>query len=100
MRRSLIILASAMEELRAAALYYNDQKPGLGLELLNEWDRALIRIQRTPEGFGRKRKNFRQAMLERFPYLIIFEVELTQITVYKFINVRRHPKKRYTKRKK
>lgn len=100
MKRSLIILETAKDDLREAAIYYNEQRQGLGLELLNEWDQALVRIQRAPEGFEKKRKHFRQAMLERFPYLIIFEVEPTEIIIYSFINVRRHPKKRYTKRKK
>lgn len=100
MKYRLIVLDPVADEVAEAAVYYDSQQPGLGLALLDEWERALVKIQRAPEGYQKKVKNFRQALLDRFPYLIVFLIEDSTIFVNRFINVRRHPGKRYAKRKK
>ncbi len=100
MKCRVIVLEPAAEELVDAAMYYDSKQTGLGIALLEEWDESLIQIQRSPEGYQKKKKNFRQARLNRFPYLIIFEIEGSDIFINSFIDARRHPNKRYAKKKK
>jgi hypothetical protein len=74
-------------------LYYEEQEFSLGEALLDEFESALIKIHVNPEGYEKKYKNFRQAMLNRFPYLVLFEIDEKHIVIYRFINARRHPQK-------
>jgi len=70
MKYSLIILDEVYKELNESALYYEEQQFSLGEALLDEFESALIKIHVNPEGYEKKYKNFRQAMLNRFPYLV------------------------------
>lgn len=81
-------------------MYYEELQLSLGVALVDEFESALTKIHVNPEGYEKKYKNFRQAMLNRFPYLVLFEIDGKHIVIYRFINARRHPQKRYTKSKK
>jgi len=63
MKYSLIILDEVYKELNESALYYEKQQFSLGEALLDEFESALIKIHVNPEGYEKKYKNFRQAML-------------------------------------
>ncbi len=54
--------------------WYEKQKQGLGEEFLAELDRSYTKIQSHPEYFSRVKKNFRQAALKRFPYVVVYEL--------------------------
>jgi hypothetical protein len=97
MKYSLIILDEVYNELNESALYYEELQLSLGVALVDEFESALTKIHVNPEGYEKKYKNFRQAMLNRFPYLVLFEIDGKHIVIYRFINARRHPQKRYTK---
>jgi hypothetical protein len=67
--------AEAME----AAHRYEDQQPGLGLDILVRLEDAYIKIVRTPRRFAKLETvplegEIRRALLPRFPYLIIYEI--------------------------
>ncbi len=100
MKYKIIVLEPVADELAEAAIYYDSKQSGLGVDLIDEWDKALSHIQRAPDGYQKKRKNFRQALLDRFPYLVIFEIDNFDIIITRFINAQMHPKKRYKKSKK
>jgi hypothetical protein len=99
-RYQLVILEEVFTELNEAALYYEERQFSLGRALVDEFELAIARILKNPEGYEKKYKNFRQSLLNRFPYLVLFEIDENHIVIYRFINARRHPKKRYTKGKK
>ncbi len=100
MRYRLDVLEEVYKEVEVAGEYYYSQRPGLEKELFADFERTLNRISKTPEGFQKQVKNLRHALLDTFPYLIVFEFTIEAIVVYRFINVRRHPGKRHAKRKK
>lgn len=95
----LIIHAAVQDEVLDAVEYYQSKQKDLGLAFYNEWIQAIQNILMAPEGYQKQRKNFRQIMLDRFPYLIIFEVVDREIYVYRLINANQNPKKRHAKRK-
>jgi hypothetical protein len=100
MKYNLVVPEDVYEEVEEAGEYYHTQRPGLEMELFEEWEQTLQRILKAPEGYQRKTRSFRLALLDRFPFLVVFEIVGSNIFVYRFINVRRHPGKRYIKRKK
>ena len=63
----------AEKEMNFAAKKYNDKMWGLGLDFLDEIDRALNVIQCSPERWVVIAENIRKYILHRFPYKIIYE---------------------------
>lgn len=100
MKYKLFIQEEVYHEVEKAVLYYDEQRAGLGMELFKEWENIVDRVLTCPEGYEIKRKQFRHAILKRFPYLAIFEIVDATVVFHRFINVRKHPGKRYAKRKK
>lgn len=96
----IVVLEQVYEELNKAALYYEERQVDLGKSLVEEWEKAVISIQKNPELYAKKYKNFRQSVISRFPYIIVFELEETEIIIYHLIHAQRHPKKRYSSKEK
>jgi plasmid stabilization system protein ParE len=100
MKRKIQVKEQAAEQLTDAFLWYEKQKGNLGFEFLEEWESVAEYLSDYSEGCTKKYKEFRQAMLKRFPYLVIYEIENDSVIIYNVINVKRHPLKRYKKRNK
>jgi toxin ParE1/3/4 len=86
----------ADEELREAARWYQEKRPGLGLEFLAAIGAALDLVQRHPAGGGRVPKvrdeiPVRRVVLHRFPYAIVFLELDAEIRVLAFAHHRRRP---------
>ena len=75
----IIIHTEARKELDSAMAYYEAQKVGLGLDLLSEVEKVLLKIQENPNlGTLHKIKGIRRYTIQRFPYLI-FYTELDEV---------------------
>jgi hypothetical protein len=83
----------ARDELLAAAVWYDDEREGLGSELLDAVDAALVRIAEAPSAFSRDPfdARARRALLSRFPYAVVFVVEATDVRVVAFAHLKRLP---------
>ncbi|MFI5151093.1 MAG: type II toxin-antitoxin system RelE/ParE family toxin [Bacteroidia bacterium] len=92
------VLPLASDHITEAFQWYEAQESGLGYDFLAEWESALAFISHFPEGCQRRYKNFRQAKIKRFPYLLVYELNLNKIVIYNVINARRHPSKRFKKK--
>ena len=63
----------AKAEYQAAVAWYEEQRAGLGVELILEVDKAFETIQESPERFPIiARNDVRQYMLKRFPYSVVY----------------------------
>lgn len=89
----VVIPESVYEELNEVALYYEAQQTNLGVKFLNDWENTMERLSKSPFMYQRKIKEFRSALLEHFPYLLIFEAEGSNILIYRLIHAKRSPKK-------
>lgn len=83
MTYAVFILPLAEMEAAEAALYYEDQKPGLGTDFLDELDAAREHLGEHPQhySFITDKKNLRSIALKRFPYQLIFEIENDKVIV-------------------
>ena len=93
---NLLIDPAAEEETREAAAWYEQQRPGLGLEFLAAIDTAIQRIRRAPAQFSRletlpEEESVRRALTDRFPYAVIFEEGEEEIRVLAVAHTRRRP---------
>jgi plasmid stabilization system protein ParE len=87
----------AAAELRAAALWYDERRAGLGDELVEEVRALSQRITASPTtyatwpGLSRPASPIRRALVDRFPYALAFEVEAERIFILAVAHAKRRP---------
>ncbi|MBO9614306.1 MAG: type II toxin-antitoxin system RelE/ParE family toxin [Dyadobacter sp.] len=69
------ILRSARKDIREAAHWYNDQKPGLGKRFTHYITKKIELICENPHIYQVRRANMRAAIVPVFPFLIFFNVD-------------------------
>lgn len=95
MRRSVHYHFQIEEQLSEITLWYDDQQPGLGDFFLEKFDDAIKYISNFPEAVQIKRKKYRVAKIDNFPYVIVFESKKLIVEVYSLTHTSRHPNKRF-----
>ena len=75
--------------------WYEEKRFGLGKEFANEVEQVLEYIEKYPEHYQIKyRKKYREAVLKRFPYLIIYEIIKNEVVVYSVFPSKDNPNKK------
>ena len=85
-------LTLAQKELDDAVSWYNGQVPGLGLEFLDEVDRAVRRTVSFPMSCPEIESEMRRCLLARFPYGLIYGVDRSTIVVVAVAHLHRNPR--------
>ncbi len=88
---NLRFITPASDELRQAAFYYNEKVLGLGLEFLDETDRAVERILKNPQAWRKISPNHRRCRTKRFPYALVYAIESDLIIIVSVMHLHRHP---------
>ncbi len=93
---NLAVLPVAELEGIEAAIWYDDRRPGLGDEFLDELTHVLERIQAAPVSFAALehysgQHDIRRCLLKRFPYAVIFRRRLEEVLIVAVGHVRRRP---------
>lgn len=89
--------AEARAELRRAARWYDERRPGLGDEFIAEIHRALERIGEaaiaypTWPGTRAVAPRIHRSIVQRFPYLIAFEKHEEKAFVLAIAHAKRRP---------
>lgn len=84
--------SESAEELEAAALWYEEQRGGLGSEFMRAVEARLESISRTPQLYPCIYKdNIRRALVKRFPYGLIFRGKDNSIEIISLFNLKRDP---------
>lgn len=94
MKYALEIKDEAREEIIKAYLYYEKEQTGLGERFLTHLDDYFNRIGNNPDHFPEKRSPYREAFMQIFPYLIIYEIAENTIIVYSVFNTKRNPERK------
>jgi plasmid stabilization system protein ParE len=87
----------ASKEFREAFHWYENELLGLGFRFQEAIDNQLNNIVNNPFLYPKKRGNHREAVVETFPYLIVFKL-LAQdniIFVTAVFHTSRNPRKKY-----
>jgi plasmid stabilization system protein ParE len=85
------IRPEAEADLDDAALWYQTQAAGLGYEFLDEIKKTLQIMADNPEIFQEIYKNVRRAIVQRFPFVIYYQIEEETIVVLGIIHASRNP---------
>jgi hypothetical protein len=74
--------------------WYELQREGLGAEFLNELETFYTSVLRNPTSYGFYDKAVRQGKMNRFPYVIVFEIFDESVVVYSVFMTKQDPGKK------
>lgn len=76
------ISEEADKEWTEAALWYDKQSPGLGNRFIEMVESKLELISKFPERYPKRKGNFREALVNIFPYIIVYSyLETAEVVV-------------------
>ncbi len=70
-----VILPLAKQDIRDAAKWYNERKPGLGKVFTMGVRKKVRFIRQNPKAIAIRYDNIRTSVLDVFPYMIHFEID-------------------------
>ena len=79
---------------RDAYNWYEEQLVGLGEDFLMELELGYNKILANPTFYTFIEKEFRRLLINRFPYVIIYEILDRDIVVYAVFHTSRNPNNR------
>ena len=85
-------LPQARTEWVEAISFYNEQRSDLGYEFALEVDRTVERILQFPYAWTLIAARTRRALVDRFPYGILYYVHDDAIVVTAVMNLRQNPR--------
>jgi len=91
----LHVRVEAVREFSAAAIWYDQRSKGLGFRFLDDLQRCFTFIRDNPHGFQLRKEEFRHAMLDDFPYRVVFKIKGNDVYVYQVRHASRRPSKRF-----
>lgn len=94
MTYNLQVLPRAEREINESILWFEQQSRGLGYRFFNDLSHLMDQISSHPYLFPLKRPPYREAIMNSFPYVIIFELQDNTIAIYSVFNTHRDPAQR------
>jgi plasmid stabilization system protein ParE len=85
------LLPEARAEFDAAADWYEQQRPGLGVDFVARVRDVLQRIAGNPQMHGVVYKDVRKAVVARFPYVVLYREEAGEVVVIAVFHAARNP---------
>lgn len=81
-------------------IWYEEKQKGLGERFINAVDVTIKHILQNPEAYGsRVKKSFREAQVDKFPYLVVYKISKRKKEIYitSIHHMKKHPRKKYRK---
>src|SRR5579872_6628926 len=85
------ILEDVFYDVEDAIIYYNLQLTGLGSQFYKEFQEAIKGISAHPLIYQKKRKDYRQLKMRKFPFYIIYKVNKRVIIINRVFHAKRDP---------
>jgi plasmid stabilization system protein ParE len=93
MAARLVIAPEAARDIDEAYGWYEGRRAGLGEDFLSCLDACAQAIRRRPEMHAAVYKEYRRALVRRFPYAVFYEHVAGTVTVYCVFHTARDPQK-------
>jgi plasmid stabilization system protein ParE len=91
MAAELVVAPEVEQDLDEAYGWYECRQVGLGEESLSCVDACIHAICRMPEMCATVHKEYRRALVRRFPYAVFYEHVAGTVTVLGVFHTARHP---------
>ena len=89
----IIVPESVYVELNEVSSYYESKQKDLGLRFILSWKTAMEHLKESPLLYQKKNNRLRTIKLNKFPYLLVFEIIGNNIYLFRLTNAKRNPKK-------
>ena len=89
--KPVVLSPAAEEEMLISARYYESTQSGLGDQFLDEMLRTGARITEHPEAWPIISGKIRRCLFNRFPFGLIFRIEVERIYVLAVMHLKRKP---------
>ncbi len=89
--RRIEVSSDVYEEVEAARSWYEAKSSNLGLEFLDELDRAIETITQSPQSWSPYVGKTRRFFLHRFPFAVIYQYDDVRIRILAVMHLRRNP---------
>ena len=90
----VIFFPRAEVEIEDAFYWYESKYPGLGNRFLENFEQEVERITSNPYLFRSSKNDLREAIIQSFPYVIIYSVLDQKILIQAVFNTSRNPTKK------
>jgi plasmid stabilization system protein ParE len=93
----LVFHPKATKELLEAVDWYNERQPDLGDTFFEFVLVAIKRIIQNPFLYAPKSKTYREALVEKFPYIVIYRIKpkKNEVEIMAVFHTSRNPTKKY-----
>ena len=88
-RRSLVVRASAEQDIVGAVAWYDVEAPGMSERFLSEVEAALARIEAWPSIGPSVERSVRCVPLRRLPWRVYYELDDTRFEVIAVLHAKR-----------
>ncbi len=88
----VVLRPAARAEFDEAFDWYEQQRPGLGVDFATQVQEVLDRIGATPLLYPQVFQEVRRVVVQRFPYSVFYKVEPQRMVVLAIFHSRRDPK--------
>lgn len=93
MLKKILISPKALDDLQTAIEYYNQQRKGLGTRFGKTVSEGFSGIQKMPRAATFAYDKVRYKVMDRFPFLIIYEEFDTEIAILRIFNTHQNQEK-------
>jgi toxin ParE1/3/4 len=92
MSYEIVLQSEAIWDLQEAFEWYEKKRRGLGFEFIEEIESGYLKISKHPLHYPSINTQFRRIRINRFPYLVIYEIEGNSVIINSVRHVKREPK--------
>ena len=92
MSYEIVIQSEAILDIQEAFEWYEAQESGLGFEFIEEIESGYLKICKHPLHYTSINERFRRLRINRFPYLVVYEIEGNVIIVNSIRHISRKSK--------
>ena len=93
MSYALSIQSEAIIDIQDAFEWYQTKREGLGFDLIEEIEAGFKNICDHPQYYTRINSDLRRYKINRFPYLIVYEIEKDSVIINAVRHSSRKPKR-------
>ena len=90
---AFIVKAEALYDIEDAMSWYRQKSDRVLARFTGELDEYMNYVERNPKHFQIRYKNQRGAPLKKFPYIVMYEIDGSDVIVYAVFNTNQDPEK-------
>ena len=91
MKYKVLLKEEAKTDLGSAFQWYETKQEGLGLRFLTELENSIKILEKEPHIFQIRANSLRYCHLNRFPYVLVYEIENQDIVIYAVFHTHQNP---------